>query len=271
MSELFDPAFAETLVRHASGAIYWVDGNVVVGPPPLVDVALRVELDTAPRDLAVSKKRGKLVFWRRLPDRMHAVEPGRAKGDSLNRPAEAAYVVRGRVADPAGLFNPQRFALNAVGNGVVSRLPLYRSPLGTRVPKGGVLEGSLRFGPNQPASWALVELSVPLRSATGTVVPPLRFLAQADRRGEFRLPLTLLPANDAQIKNPSSVTIRAARALIDVASPDLSLLAATRILLVEPGNTAASGTLNIRPGRSERLFTRTAGGAARPYLELVQP
>ncbi|MFM2060097.1 MAG: hypothetical protein RLY71_4482 [Pseudomonadota bacterium] len=179
----------ETLVRHGSDLIDWVEGSGRSNAPARAVAAagLQLQLTQAPRDLQLVHRRSSTVLSRRLPASLTQTLDGRAGTAALARPAITPYGVAGVITDTRGLYQPRRFSLQ-FGAATGQVIKLYRSCAGTVYGQGGGLFGSLSFGPGRPAGWARMQL---------TVTPPLGgnqvFVAQADVNGEFALALDRLP------------------------------------------------------------------------------
>ena len=246
---------AETRVRHASSAIVWIDGasRPDASNPSRVPHRLALELTAPPRDLVAVAKVGKTVLWRRVPAGMNASVSGRATKADLERPIEADYELRGVVLDPTGQFNPRRFAVT-VGSASRRSVILHRSMRGASSGLGAALEGNVRFSQEVPASWALLELRVTVIGGGATA--PLLFRAQADRFGDFRMPLPWLPSRLAEINtstHPPALQVRASPSQSGVQVPALELLEATTIMSDADTSFGANFAPALVPGRTVRI------------------
>ena len=251
-------AALETVVRHASDRIDWIDRSGLVSPDhaPPVTAPLLVTLDPgAPADLVLHHKPGHSVLWRTRAGALLYVLDGDAAPAQLERPAQSGYALAGTVSDPAGRYLPRRFALTA-GNAAGHAVNLYRSPAGSRFRAAGGLQLRLARPDGTAVPWALVEVSV-----TPPVGGARQFVGQTDARGELRLPLSRLPAltRDAPSDSyPATLSVRAVAgaAAASPADPD----AASTVNVRDPfsGNPGPTGTLMVEPGR----ITRVASPAA---------
>jgi len=246
-------AALETVVRHASDSIDWIDrtGLLASDHAPLVRAPLLVQLDTPlPAGLRLHHKRGRSVLWRARAGALLYVVDGDASPEDLEAPVETAYGVSGTVSDPQGRFLPRRFAISA-GNAAGHAVDLYRSVAGTRFRAAGGLRMSLARADGSPLPWALVEV---------TVTPPVggahRFVGQADARGELDLPLSRLPAltRDAPATGyPATLAVRAVPGASagQAADPDT----AVGVDLRDPfsGTPGPTGSLQVEPGRITRV------------------
>lgn len=220
MSSSFSTNIYETLARHASDLVHWVEGSgpVLADSRPLggnlsddlqialLDTALKNDPDTAsaadrtPSDLTLTHKPSLMVLWRiraRDDSTLGSVQGGSDPASVIERPLEDSYKVSGTVVDKRNRINPREFNLADVGNFIdVSdadakghEVKLYRSPLGTRLGSLGGLQGRLQWDTSEPASWAIITCEVTLLHTTGT----RSYSAQADINGDFRLAFASLP------------------------------------------------------------------------------
>lgn len=255
----------ETNVLHASDIISWLDGTTGQredgSDMQRVERVLAVVLSERPSDLGTLQKPGVMVLWRRPVTPMVEGEAGEAQ---LQRPAATPYTLNGVLDDPEGLFNPQRFELT-VGGGNGHSLTVYRSLLGTRFGAGGGLVGSARFTDNdKPAAWSLLDLLV-TTSPNSTV----RFRAQANGAGDFRMSMGRLPPLSENVAHyDAKLTLRANTAAdpsqplnLDTLSPmQLGDLAQDATfhgelpLTVKPGHVT-----QIKSANREYLAVKSAG------------
>jgi len=246
-------AALETVVRHASDWIDWIDRTGLIAPDhaPRVRRALQVTLDPRrPAGLTLHHKTGQSILWRARSGTLLYVVDGDASPQDLEPPTETAYSVTGTVADPEGRFLPRRFSISA-GNAAGHAVDLYRSVAGTRFRAAGGLRMSLARADGSPLPWALVEV---------TVTPPVggarRFVGQADARGELDLPLSRLPAltRDAPATGyPATLAVRAVPGASagQAADPDT----AVGVDLRDPfsGTPGPTGSLQVEPGHITRV------------------
>ncbi|MFA5531922.1 MAG: hypothetical protein WDA11_14820, partial [Thiohalomonadaceae bacterium] len=154
----------ETNVVHASDVVYWLDGSSAETPEEMLRIQkpLALQITKGPQDLGSVNGVGKTAFFRR-PTKMVA---GIATEADKSLPEKKTFVVAGVVSDPAGLYIPRRFQIDA-GNGTGHGLELYPSPLGARFGPAGGLQGTLRYSTSDnPVAWALLTLTV--TTALGT-------------------------------------------------------------------------------------------------------
>jgi hypothetical protein len=248
-------AVAETLIRHASDWIDWIDRTGFAAPDhqPRVDSPLVVTLDQAPRDLQLYPKRGQTVLWRLRPEDLIALTRGPASASDLARPTEAPYPVEGWVSDPDGRFSPRRFSLNG-GNAAGHALALYRSPKGTRLGSAGGLRGHIRIDGGPAVPWALVQVEITLPTAQ-----KLPFIAQADANGDFLLPLDRLPAltKDAlSATYPATLDIRADLTASPESPSDPDGFAPATLRDPTDGSQVITATLSVAPGGIASIMSR---------------
>jgi hypothetical protein len=177
----------ETNILHASDVIYWLDGTSAEDEADMqrIQRPLEVAFTEKPRSIQVLQGAGKTALWRTPEEPM--IE-GRATEVERARPAQADFVVAGRVRDTSGRFNPRRFE-RTLGDGTGAVVVLYPSLPGTASAVGGSLFGAVRWADTERAlPWALLELVVEV-STNNT----LTFRAQANAKGDFKMALTRLP------------------------------------------------------------------------------
>lgn len=181
---------AETLVMHGGDFIEWRDSSGYVGKAPrrLSPEKLSIQITKAPKALRIMHKASGTVLSLTDSAGFSKVIPGLAQESDLARPAPVLYKIEGHISDPAGGYLPRPFSLT-LGTGAGHTIALYPSPLGAQFGKAGGIYGRIGFAGGAVAPWAMVILSVTPPSG-----PVLIFQAQADRHGEFRLPLERLPA-----------------------------------------------------------------------------
>lgn len=243
----------ETLVQHGSDFIEWLDAS---GPQPparrtLPALGLDVLITHGPADLSLLHKASCTALWRRRPEQLQRTVDGSAPAAELDPPAQALYLIRGKVRDFSGAFLPRHFTLEA-GGGTGHRLRLFRSPLGTRFGSAGGLYGSTSLDDGTPVPWALLSLRV-----TPPLAEPVDFVAQSDERGEFRLSLERLPAltRDAPAHSyPATLTLQAAAGGTD---PD----SLPRAQVLDSASSQFKGelALEIAPGRISALASAGRG------------
>ena len=245
-------ALLETCLWHVSDAITWIDASLDTRPglPATLQAPLAVRLGApSPRDLKLVQKPGRTLLWRSEPEALRQTRPGPVDFNGRRRPAVPGYEVAGQAADPLGRFLPRRFSITAGGqtpplHGHV--LPLYRSPAAVDFRSGGGLFGHLLFEDGMPAAGALLALTV-----TPPEGPGLAFVAQADRRGEFRLAWSALPQMPLDAPPyPAQLAVRASR---PAAQAWLHRAEAVDPARLPVARIQAAPVLQIFPDRAMRL------------------
>lgn len=234
----------ETNILYASDVIYWLDGSSAAQEADMrrLSEAVVLQLDTRPADLQFLHTPGKTALWRRSAGKTVQGPPSEA--DKL-RPAEAAYVIAGSVADSQRRYVPRRFEIQA-GNAAGHSVVLYPTPFGTKLGRGGGLRGTLRFaGSNAPAVWALLTLIVNLGVGGNLICR-----AQADANGDFIIAMHRLPPlPEGVTEYAATLSIRALAAAdaADAMDPD-DLVAMTLGALNTDNSFAAELALSVVPG-----------------------
>ncbi len=251
----------ETWALQGGARLLWVDRSGYAGADhlPLADQPLEVRFTKQPRALRATHRPGATALLLHPTSGLDRTDP-HAVAD-WHADQDAAYDLEGEVRDPAGCFLPRRFSLRLPARGQET-VCLYRSPMGVRYKSGGGVQGSLRFEGGGPAAWAMIrlEVNVPLSGV-------LPFLAQADARGEFRLPLDRLPALGKDAPRASYAALLSVRASpeapADCADPDL--FADMRLSGLTDPAFAATAACEITPGTVAALAS-----AGHPFL-VVKP
>lgn len=177
----------ETNIIHANDVVFWLDGTSAENPAQMQRLSqpVRIDLNTAPRDLSLVNTLGKTAFLRRPTN---PIINGEASDNDKKIPVTPTFAIAGVVSEPNGRIVPQAFSFNA-GNAAGHTVVLYPTPVGARFGKGGGLTGTLRLQPaNTPLPWAI--LAIEVTTAVGTT---LTFKGQANDQGDFSLPMNLLP------------------------------------------------------------------------------
>jgi len=240
----------ETILLHADGVLYWLDGTSAENGDPSrlqrIPRAMSVAWSDRPSDLMTVRRSGALAFWRRIGA---SYVDGLASEAQRARTAPDPYTLAGVVAESQGDYNPRRFTLT-VNAGEAKGVLLYPSPKGTHFNGNGGLYGTVRFDADQsPAAWGLLELTV--QTAPGQT---MTFLAQADGHGDFRLSLTRLPPlpkNVADYQADLSVIADAAATAETPADP--TALAAMEVAETDGPQFMNSIPLRIEPGAIVRI------------------
>jgi hypothetical protein len=268
----------ETLIRHASDVIQWLEGTGLDDQQVPVMTPLQIELDKQQEIPGISllHKGGHSIIWRNQqtgPDPLQQlIETGRASEQQRQRPAELSYQLKGSIIDPAGHFNPRLFA-KTCGNNSYPAVKLYRTPMATRLSQQKQLQGVLQFQklPSETeaksASWALVKLAVSV-SATGD---NFIFKAQADRNGYFRIPLTRLASSMLSSGFSALFSVKADKAQSEREIPDLEAMMDVEIN--EAGTSNFALNHNVIATEENRLlkFRFVAGFDGVSTLELKSP
>lgn len=248
----------ESVILHASDAIYWVDGSGLTPAKPRLPLQQRLflELDKPPSNLKLVEKLGVTLLWRN----QGSVVAGKATAAQKKRKTETTYPIKGRITDPSRVFNPRSFELMA-GNATGREILLYRSPFGTKTRKQGFLFGNLVYQDlmNKPASWALLELSVTV--ITQPQIKKQIFQAQADSNGDFVLSLGGLPfiKKDATNKTyPATLTIKGAHSASDSKVFDPDKLEAFKIKANDSENFLTEFALELTPDSILRITSKSA-------------
>jgi len=254
----------ETIVRHASDVIRWIDGSSRPGHPnpPPVPVQLEVELSVAPTDLRLFAKPGQTVLYRTVPAGLQFHHD--QAGEVPDRPLQPGYTVAGTVSDPNGGYHPRTFSVTA-GSATGQSVALFRALAQTRIPKAGALFGNVRFSDAEAAAWAVVEFTA---QRTGGPASPVVFRAQADSHGDFLLPLTWLPQNPAEIVSSPKpkLTIRAQQGLAKDAVVNPDTLPTVNIRSSASAAMGSEFDVTLDVGKAKRLTSHL-----RKYLQVEMP
>lgn len=268
----------ETVIRHASDVIQWLEGTGLDGQQVPVSTPLLIALDEkqAVPGLTLLHKRGHSVVWRSqqtgTDTLQQLVETGRAGIEQRQRPPEAGYQIKGSISDPAGRFNPRTFT-KACGNNSYPSVFLYRTPAATRLSQQKQLQGVLQFqklpaeAEAKPASWALVKLDVTV-SATGD---NFIFNAQADRHGYFRIPLTRLSSTILPAGLAGVFSVKADKTQSGLEIPDPDVMQAVEINEPDTANFALSLNIDISEENRSLHFRFVTGFDGVSTLELKSP
>ncbi|AHE99889.1 carboxypeptidase regulatory-like domain-containing protein [Thioalkalivibrio paradoxus] len=239
----------ETNVLHAGDVVYFLDATTGTHADDRerVDATLDIELSNPPPRLRWLQKAGAWALWLR-PDDDDGVVAGMAGDAARSRPAAPPLRLVGRMRDPHARYNPRSFDIT-VGDGGGHALLLYPSPLGSRLPGGGALIGTVRRADGTPLPWALLDLTVAAPEAS------LAFVAQTDAHGDFVLGLRRLPPLPESVEHyPAQLTIRAhpvadPRVPADPAAADVAL----DIEAADDSGFHAHIALSITPGEVRLL------------------
>ncbi|MBI1904717.1 MAG: hypothetical protein HYS20_00505 [Rhodocyclales bacterium] len=213
----------ETLITHGGDLIEWRESSGYVDKPPrrIAPTALKIEFSKAPKSLRIYHKTNGTLLWHKESSAPSKVVPGKASEEDLAVQPAIPHAIEGHVSDPTGHYLPRTFAFT-LGNTSEHRIALYHSPLGARFSKAGGIYGCVAFEDKTIAAWALIQLTV-----TPSLGAPLKFAAQADAYGEFRLPLDRLPAltKDAhQLTYAAKLEVKASKLATPESPLDLDLL-----------------------------------------------
>jgi len=235
----------ETNLLFASDLLVWLDGTSATDPAQMqrINSTVSVQFDnTRPADLQWRHSEGKTALWRRASAR---IVPGQA--DEVDRQAlpDTPYTLSGSVSDNPGRYNPRRFEILA-GNAQGHSLVMYPTPLGTAIGRGGALRGNLRFAADgAPAVWAILTLTVNLGVAGN-----LQFRAQADRHGDFVVPMHRLPPLPQGVVNyAATLSVRALADAVADTPLDPADLIDMQLGRLNAAGFAAAIDLTVLPGQ----------------------
>ncbi|MEJ2043825.1 MAG: hypothetical protein P8X89_11165 [Reinekea sp.] len=246
----------ETPIRHGLDLVELFDGSgcTSVGIPARLTETPRIRLTSGPKSLSLTTKPGALVLKSSALDDLY--EEGRAGQGDMKYPANVPVAVQGTVESPSGRYNPRFFELT-VGNAVVRSLTLFRSVKATEMRSAGAVIGnlvSLVDGSPVVEAWAKVSLVV-----TPTVGTALTFVAQADARGDFVIPVNRAPALDKDAPSSEySATLSVQRMALDADSrlPNPASLSALEIESSTSADSfAASLSFKLTPGSIKQLVS----------------
>ena len=265
----------ETHVHHAWGCLDWQEGSGLQGarPRPLAAFTFETRLEE-PADMRVVARPSHGLLWRDPGPAnaasggspLHPVFHHAPRAADLLPPDLPALTVAGTVHEREGRFLPRCFRVT-LSLGERRALRLFRHPVAVHVGAGGSLSGHLRYQDGQPAPWSLLMLTVALPPTTETLV----FHAQADRNGDFLIPLQGLPlARPAAAGGPLQATldVHCDLSLHADALPDPDADAFRPVAVGSPadGQFRQPLPLSIMPGNHVRLTTH-----GRDHLVLRPP
>lgn len=189
----------ETSILHCGDLIEWRESSGFVDQPPrrIAPAALAIDFSKAPQSLRIYHKANGTLLWHKNSAGPSKVVAGKATEDDLKARPTNTYAIEGSVSDPTGHYLPRTFAFT-LGNASEHKIAIYHSPLGARFSKSGGVYGRVMFEDDTVAAWALIQLTV-----TPSLGTPLKFVAQTDQHGEFRLPLDRLPALTKDAPSPT--------------------------------------------------------------------
>lgn len=249
-------SFKETPIFHAAGYLRFREGSgcVSVGALPMVQETLQVTVTDSAQTLSLIAKPGAVGL--KLPSLQTLYTQGRAAGSDLDYPANTPFLIAGRIESASGQYHPRYFQFN-VGNAQTATLAIYRSVAATRIGTAGAVYGNLSRlvdGQPQPEAWALVTLVL-----TPTVGAPLTFVAQANVKGDFLLPINRAPALDKDAPSPHYGAQLSVQRMAIETNTGLPNPAALSALEIEEATTenqyAANRTFNLVPGRQTQLVS----------------
>lgn len=249
---------AETLIIHGGDLIEWREssGFIDKSPQRIAPTALTINFSKAPKALRIYHKPNGTLLWHKNSAGPSKVVDKEATEEDLTAQPTNTYAIAGSVSDPSGHYLPRAFAFT-LGNTSEHKIALYHSPLGARFSKAGGIYGRLGFDDGAVAAWALVYLTV-----TPPLGAPLKFVAQADAHGEFRLPLDRLPALTKDAPSPTYAAKLEVKASL-LSSPEKPLnpdtLLPVKVAKGKTGNGKSQFTnlidLAIAPGKVAKVVS----------------
>jgi hypothetical protein len=250
----------ETIALHASDVLYWLDGTTGLVPAEMtrIDIRLAISFSAKPRAISVLHKIGQTAFWRRADT---SLIDGEATQAQIARPAVVPFDVIGEAWDFSRRFNPVAFNVT-LGAGTGAAMIVYPSPMGTKIPNGGVLLGTALVDATQePVIWGMVEVTI-----TIAVAETLTVRAQTDANGDFILPLKRLPPLPESVTEYSAqLTLQSNVANSADVAPDPSSYSSVQIeSLTAANNFTNTLALTITPGERRRIRS-----SAKTYLAVA--
>lgn len=250
----------ETIALHASDVVYWLDGATGLVPDEMtrLTIPLSITFSAKPREISILHKTGQSVFWRNLDANLI---DGEATTAEIAPPAANFFNVVGEAWDYSRRLNPVAFDLT-LGDASGTSVVVYPSPMGTQIPLGGALMGTVIIdATGEPVIWGMVEVVI-----TIAVDETLTVRAQTDAHGDFILPLKRLPPLPESVTSYAaqlSITANAANQA-DVA-PDVSTYVAVQLeSLTTAANFNNTLAVSITPGERQRLLS-----AGKNYLAVA--
>ena len=249
---------AETLIIHGGDLLEWHLASGYVDKPltRITPEKLKIEFSKAPKAMRIFHKPSGTLLWHKNSAGPSKVIVGEVTEADLTAQPTTTYPIEGTVSDPSGHYLPRTFAFT-LGNTSEHTVALYHSPLGARFAQAGGIYGSAAFEDGTMAAWALINLTV-----TPSLGPALKFVAQTDAHGEFRLPLDRLPAitKDAPSTKYNAKLEVKASAAADAATPlDPETLAAVKVAKGKTGNGKSQFvdffTFDITPGTVAKVVS----------------
>jgi hypothetical protein len=249
---------AETLIIHGGDLIEWRESSGFINKPPrrIAPTALTINFSKAPKALRIFHKSNGTLLWHTNSAGPSKVVNNEASEEDLTAQPTNTYAIEGSVSDPSGHYLPRTFAFT-LGNTSEHKIALYHSPLGARFSKAGGVYGQIGFDDGAVAAWALIQLTV-----TPSLGAPLKFAAQADGHGEFRLPLDRLPALTKDAPSPTyaaKLEIKASTSSTPESPLDPETLSLIKLATGKTGNGksqfANSLNLAIAPGTVAKVIS----------------
>lgn len=181
----------------------------------------------------------------------------------LERPSSAINSIEGVLEDNSRHYNARWFDLNLqplnVDNPKINSISLYKSMGATRVTAAGSLRGHLKLESGANLPWAILILKIEIPADGGSPPKVLEFRAQANKFGDFLIPLNEFPALDADplVENfAASLVIK--NCAIKNNLPDPDSLSGVTIKDIAGGNGFHDSiSFQIKPG--DNPVIKTAG------------
>jgi hypothetical protein len=249
---------AETVIIHGGDFIEWREAGAFMdrAPSRIPPGRLLIRFTKGPEALHVVQKPYGTLLRKRSSAAAAQIVAGEATAEDTLPPPQTAYPIEGVVSDPSGTYLPRSFSL-MLGNSGEHVIQLYRSAVGAPFTRSGGVFGQVGFDDGATAPWALLYLTV-----TPSLAAPLRFVAQADKNGEFRLPLDHLPAllkDSPTTVYQAKLAVRSARAPIPEHQVDPDTLLPVKVAkgISGSGKSLFADMLNltVTPGTATQIVS----------------
>jgi hypothetical protein len=239
----------ETNLLHASDAIFWLDASSAEDAEAMSRIQHPLEILFLEKPKAVKHLHslGKTAFWKTPTEPMHE---GVTTDNQRARPVQTPFVVSGRVNDPLKRFNPAAFEVN-LGSGNGHSVMLYPTPFGVKTSSAGAVYGRVCWAADErPLIWGMLLLEITV--GLGEII---RFRAQTDANGDFRLSLNRLPPLPLSATEFSATLTIEGDTAAEAATPlDVSSLVSLALeSATAAGNFAEQMALEIQPGFNQRI------------------
>jgi hypothetical protein len=241
----------ETNLLHASDVIYWLDATSAeeVDAMSRIEHPLEISFSEKPKAVKFLHSLGKTAFWQTPTEPMHK---GITTDAQRARPAQIPFLVSGQARDIYRRFNPVAFEVN-LGSGNGHAVALYPSPFGVKASAAGIVYGQVRWANNSnPLIWGMLLLEVAI--GMGETV---RFRAQTDTNGDFRLSLNRLPQLPLSTTEFSATLSIEGDPAAEASTPlDVSELVSLSLeSATAAGDFAEQLAVDIQPGFHQRIHS----------------